>query len=288
MESLSIEECVQAIRAGEPLHASVNEDAFFVRIEDYVHFVATAIHNGHRMHPQLAAKCALSAEQRRYEEDPWTADLIAGLPITIVGNDSRFEYDLNRSPQACIHEQAWGQVVWRQPPDADERERSREKHRAFYQVLGALYERLESLHRRVLVWDVHAYNYRRPGMGEVPLFNIGTEQLDHERWQEAIEAWAERLARVDLPGIEVRVGIDEVFYGRGYHATFVCRNFHDTLVLPTEVKKVFMDELSGQPRPEVLKPLAGEFGRAAQEYATHFASALKAGIEDAGSGRQPE
>ena len=133
-------------------------------------------------------------------------------------------------------------------------------------MLGALYGKLESLHPQVLAFDVHSYNYQRPGMGDVPLFNIGTEQLDTHRWQPDIDRWAERLGRINLPGIAVRAAINEVFYGRGYQATVVGRHYHNTLVLPTELKKVFMDELTGKPRSDVLEQLHAEFEQAISEY----------------------
>ncbi len=103
-------------------------------------------------------------------------------------------------------------------------------------------------------------------MDDVPLFNIGTEQLDTQRWQPVIDQWAEKLGKISLPGIEVRATINEVFYGRGYHATFVGKNWRNTLVLPTEAKKVFMDELTGKPRTEVLEKLHAEFEQVISEH----------------------
>lgn len=270
MKAMNTETCCEAIRAGQTFHASVNDDAFFVKIEDYTHFVCTAIHNGHRMRPELLAKCALSEAERLYEEDPFTAEVIADQPITVVGNDSRFEYDLNRSPAECLYEEAWGKQVWRTPLSEAEKARSIAKHRDFYTVLGALYERLEALHPRVLAFDVHSYNFRRPGMGDVPLFNIGTEQLDTARWRGVIEQWAERLGRITLPGVEVRAAIDEVFYGRGYQATFIKEHYRNTLALPTELKKVFMDERSGEPDHEILAALRQALGAAIRDQAQAF------------------
>jgi N-formylglutamate amidohydrolase len=147
-------------------------------LKDYAHFACTAIHNGHRLRPELLENCALDDAQRLREEDPWTADIAANMPITVVANDSRYEYDLNRTPETCVYEEAWGQAVWKEPLSDVEKAASVAKHNAFYTVLGALYEKLESLHPQVLAYDVHSYNCKRPGMGDVPLFNIGTEQLD--------------------------------------------------------------------------------------------------------------
>jgi len=77
-----------------------------------------------------------------------------------------------------------------------------------------------------------------------------------------------------LPGIEVRAALNEVFYGRGYQATFVGERFRNTLVLPTEVKKAYMDELSGKPLPNVLEILQREFEQAITVHAQHHAVSL--------------
>ena len=266
MIELNTDECVAAIRNREALHASVNDGAFLIKIEDYTHFVCTAIHNGHNLRPGMVDKCALSEAERLREEDPYTADIVANMPITVVANDSRYEYDLNRPPETCIYEEAWGKAVWCKQLSDAEKATSVAKHNAFYTVLGALYGQLESLHPQILVYDVHSYNFMRPGMGDVPLFNIGTEQLDTQRWQSVIDQWAEKLGGVSLPGIEVRAAINEVFYGRGYQATFIGKNHRNTLAMPTEVKKAFMDELTGKPRPDVLEKLHAEFERVISEH----------------------
>ncbi len=262
MKDLSINECISAIRDGTIFHATVNDGAFTIKIEDYTHFVCTAIHNGHRLRPELLERCALSESERLREEDPYTADIAANMPITVVANDSRYEYDLNRPPETCVYEEAWGQVVWKEPLSEHQKAASLAKHGEFYTVLGALYEKLESLHPLVLAYDVHSYNYRRPGMGDVPLFNIGTEQLDTRRWQPEIDQWASQLDSIRIPGVDVRAGINEVFYGRGYQATFVGKHCPNTLVLPTEAKKVFMDELTGEPHAEILANLHTAFEQA--------------------------
>ncbi len=271
MIDLTHDDCIDRIAAGECFHARVDDGAFEVRIDAYVHFAATAIHAGHRLSPDLAGKCALNEAERLYEEDPFTDRLIEGLPITVCARDSRFEYDLNRPPAACIYEEAWGKPVWRTPLDDAQRERSLAKHAAFYQVLGALYRQLEARHPAVLTYDVHSFNYRRPGIGDTPVFNVGTEQIDMKRWQAQVEAWVAALGRISLPGIPVRVAVNEVFYGRGYHATFVREHLRNTLILPSEVKKVFMDETTGTPDPRVLDPLGEQFRHAIERHARAFA-----------------
>jgi N-formylglutamate amidohydrolase len=259
MEQMDVDGCIAAIRARKTFHASVDDGAFFIKIDDYANFVCTAIHNGHRLRAELLGRCALDDSQRLHEEDPYTADVVTNMPITVVANDSRYEYDLNRPPETCVYEEAWGQVVWSEPLSDAEKMCSLDKHTKFYTVLGVLYETLEKIYPQVLAFDVHSYNYQRSGMGNVPVFNIGTEQLDTHRWQGLIDQWAAGLGRIELPGVEVRAGVNEVFYGRGYQATFVAKQFHNTLVLPTELKKIFMDENSGQLYPGILEKLHEQF-----------------------------
>ena len=259
MKELTIEQCIATIHQQEVFHASVNDGAFFVKIEEYGNFVCTAIHNGHRLRPPLLAKCALDDAQRLHEEDPYTANVIANMPITVVANDSRYEYDLNRPPETCVYEEAWGQTVWSKPLSDTEKAQSLAKHTDFYRVLGALYGILETLHPQLYVFDVHSYNYQRPGMGDVPLFNIGTEQIDTNRWQPVVEQWCAGLNSFSLPGVDVRAAINEVFYGRGYQATFVKAHCTNTLLLATELKKVFMDEASGEPCNDILNNLQPQF-----------------------------
>lgn len=266
MIQLDVEDCLAAIRDRETFHASVGDGLCTVKVNDYVHYVCTAIHNGHRLRPDLLENCALDESERLHEEDPYTADVAANMPVTVVANDSRYEYDLNRAPDNCVYEEAWGKAVWKTPLGDDQRTASIARHHAFYSVLGGLYEQLERLHPQILVFDVHSYNYQRPGMGDVPLFNIGTEQLDTSRWQSLIDRWVETLQTIEVPGIEVRAAINEVFFGRGYQATFVNGHCRNTLVLPTEIKKVFMDECSGEVYPEILGRLQAEFERAIRSF----------------------
>ena len=56
MTELGIDDCLAAIREGKTFQASVNNGAMSVKIEDYTHFVCTAIHNGHRLRAGLVEK----------------------------------------------------------------------------------------------------------------------------------------------------------------------------------------------------------------------------------------
>jgi hypothetical protein len=58
---------------------------------------------------------------------------------------------------------------------------------------------------------------------------------------------------VQLPyGIPSTVGINDTFGGNGYFLKYITENFRNTLVLATEIAKVYCDELTGVIFPEVI------------------------------------
>jgi uncharacterized protein (TIGR02421 family) len=68
----------------------------------------------------------------------------------------------------------------------------------------------------------------------------------------------------------VRAATNEIFKGRGYLITHVNAHFDNTLVIPTEVKKIFMDESSGEVYPLVLEELKAGFKNSISETAAFF------------------
>lgn len=275
MNKITEAACLKAIKNGKLFHAVVN-DAFELKIDDYGFFVCTAIHDGHNIRKSLLDQCLLSSAERLYEEDPYTGEMISSMPITLIGLDSRYEYDLNRPPETCVYEQAWGQQVWSTKLSNQEKELSLEKHAIFYRVLDAIVTKIEELHGNCLIYDIHSYNHLRMVTEQSPpTFNIGTEQINTKRWGRVIKHWQKTLAMVDLPNIDTRSAVNEVFFGRGYLASFVKRNFKKTLVLPTEVKKVFMDELTGEPYPLVLNDLKAAFKEVILANALYFSKQHK-------------
>ncbi len=103
---MTIKEIINTIKSGKTFHAIAEDGSFTIKIDRYVPYVCTAIHNGSNLRHDLTNKIALDEYERWYEEDPHTADFITSMPITLVGNDSRFEYELNRKEP--IYEEAWG------------------------------------------------------------------------------------------------------------------------------------------------------------------------------------
>ncbi len=253
MLKLSEKACLTAIKKGQHFEGIV-EDAFEIKIEDYGFFICTAIHDGHNLREELSDICLLNETDRLYEEDPFTGEMIAAMPITLIALDSRYEYDLNRPTENAVYEEAWGKSVWKTPLSSSQKQASSERHALFYRVLEAIIKKIELLHGNCLVYDLHSYNHIRIEK-DTPTFNIGTEQLNTKHWGKVIKHWNKSLAMVQLPNLESRSAINEVFWGRGYLACFVRKHFKHTLALPTEIKKVFMDENSGEAYPLVLNEL---------------------------------
>ena len=232
--------------------------------------ICAAIHNGHRLRDELQKSFLLTKEERFYEEDPYTDELISSFPIQLIGNDSRFEYDLNRAKTLSTYfKTAWDKLVWQKPLSQKQRSVSHKKHEAFYNVLEAIIEMIEGQFNNAIVFDIHSYNYKRI-THDTPTFNIGSGQIDVERWGAVVEHFAKQLNRIELPNIDVRAATNEVFHGRGYLITHVNSHFDNTIVLPTEVKKVFMDEISGDVYPLVLEELKTGFKDAISETAAYF------------------
>jgi len=267
MQNLSLDEIIANIKQGICFEASYNDD-FFIKIQEYTPYVCTAIHAGSRMRSDLKDLCLLSENERYYEEDPHTDTFIQSMPLTLIGNDSRYEYDLNRDESSCIYDEAWGKKVWKRELTADERNTSLEKHRNFYKVVRALVEKLEEMYGASVVYDIHSYNYKRHKVSY--LFNIGIENIEIKRYNPQVSFWKKELMDIKVKKFSNDVSVNHIFYGRGYLLKFVKEEFNDTLVLATEVKKVFMDELTGQPFPLVIQSIAKGLKNAIIKNSQHY------------------
>lgn len=271
MQNLSIAQIVANIEQGICFEATHNDD-FFIKIHEYVPFICAAIHDGHRLRSSLEEVCLLSEDERYFEEDPFTGEFIQSLPITLVGGDSRYEYDLNRDEEHCIYDVAWGKKVWKEELSKEEREISLQKHRNFYLVVNALVTKLEAEFGASVIYDIHSYNHKRHET--TYLFNIGIENIDIKRYNSEISHWKRELLNVKVKRVKTEVSVNHIFYGRGYLLKFVKDNFENSLVLATEVKKVFMDEITGTPYPPIIQGLAKSFKKIIVNNSQHYINRL--------------
>lgn len=269
MQQLKISEIIKLIENQKTFEAIASDNSFKIKVNKYVPYCCTAIHDGSNLRASLKDKIAINEYGRWYEEDPFTGEFIGALPITLIGMDSRYEYDLNRSPENCIFEEAWGNKVWKKPLTASEKRISKQKHANFYKVVAALIGKLESLYGSCVIYDVHSYNFQRWDR-EVPLFNIGTERIDIAKFEPYIENWRQELSNIEIPGVINKTRINDVFYGRGYNLEFVTQNFPNSLVLATEVKKVYCNELTGEDYPKIIRELQQKLKIAILNNAQYF------------------
>lgn len=252
MRRLSIENIIALIQSETPFEAVSEDYSFTLKIEDYAPYVCGAVHDGHQFRKSLWENCLHTEYERWYEEDPCTREMVQSHPIVITGCDSRFEYDLNRPPETAVFDTAWGKQLWKSPLPDSERSHSLEKHANFYRVVHALIGKIESKHGRALVFDMHSYNWKR-WEREVPTWNLGTININTKRFGETASSWSRKLGNIDLPnGISSSSKINDTFQGNGHFLKYITANFDHSLVLATEIAKVYCDELTGIHYPEVV------------------------------------
>ncbi|PRP66415.1 N-formylglutamate amidohydrolase [Nonlabens agnitus] len=270
MNKMSIRQILNKIEHEETFHAVVDDYSFSIKIDDYVPYVCAAIHDGHHFDKRLWKKCLHTEYDRWYEEDPATGTMISMLPITIIAHDSRFEYDLNRDPKNAIYETAWGKTLWKTPLSEEEKDSALQKHENFYRVILQLIVKLEELFGTTVFYDLHSYNYKRWDR-KVPIFNIGTSNVDQIKYKLAIEQWKEILNKIELPiEQEVSCEINDVFQGNGFFLKYVTANSKNSLVLATEVSKIYCDEETGVVYPEVVHALKDKLKYYIQSHAYRF------------------
>lgn len=270
MQRLSIEDMILKIKSEEAFHAVASDYSFTIKIEAYVHHVCTAIHNGHQFRRELWDLCTHSEYDRWYEEDAATKPMIDTQPIVIAACDSRFEYDLNRAPEDAVFETAWNKKLWLKPLTEDMKAKSLEKHKDFYKVVHALMSKLEAKHGVCVVYDMHSYNWQRWDR-EVPTWNLGTTNIDNNEYGSDIETWRQSLSEIDLPrDIKSTAKVNDVFFGKGYFLKYITQHFKNTLVLATEISKIYCDELTGIVFPEVVSAVRNQLKPRIEIHAKQF------------------
>ena len=244
--------------------------------------VATAIHDGHELRPEVAAAVKLPDADRLREEDPFTGQAVTGVPTHVVVHRSRFEFDLNRGADGAVYEtpkQCWGLDVWKSPPDKALVARSLELHAGYYAMLKELLDEVAAGHPRFVLIDVHSYNHRREGpegaampQAEAPDINIGTFSMPREQWAFLLDPLIDAMSRFDFNGRRLDVRDNVAFQGKGEQTRFVHAHYPGRgCAIALEFKKFFMDEWTGEPFPEELAAM-----RALIDYAAAVATELLA------------
>lgn len=228
--------------------------------------IGTAIHDGHAISPHLVNQIVLDAAGRLREEDPFTAHFIADMPTQIVVHRSRFEVDLNRSPESAVYldpEQAWGLEVWHEKPDQSAISDLLRQHASYYRLLHHVLTQAEIQFGKFIVLDIHSYNHRRDGpespptdQNRAPDINIGTFSMDRERWAHVIEPFIASLRASLINGRHIDVRENIAFQGRGEQTRFIHEHFPSSgCAIAVEMKKIFMDEWTGKPDHSAIAEL---------------------------------
>ena len=230
--------------------------------------IATAIHDGHALRHEVAAAMALSEDDRLREEDPFTGQAVEGIPTHVIGNRSRFEFDLNRGEENAVYrtpDQSWGLKVWHDQPSDQMVRESLEIHRAFYRMMGDLLSEVAQRHSRFVLLDVHSYNHRRDGpdaaptdSAKAPEINIGTFSMPRGHWAPVLDPIIEAMRNFDFNGRKLDVRENVAFQGKGALTRFVHEKYPETgCAIAVEFKKFYMDEWTGMPNPDDLLAMKG-------------------------------
>ncbi|WP_146682013.1 N-formylglutamate amidohydrolase [Limihaloglobus sulfuriphilus] len=227
--------------------------------------VAAAIHDGHFVSPQAVSTIAISEDERLREEDPYTGIFARICRNRIIANYSRFEVDLNRPREKAVYikpEDAWGLKVWKDDVNQDIISSSLEKYDLFYRRAHKFFKEIEAGYGRFVVLDIHSYCHRRDGSGvdpapqrDNPDINLGTGNMNRALWSNIIERFIRDASSQRAGGRPLDVRENIRFKG-GYFSKWIHETFPQTgCCLAIEIKKIFMDEWSGQLYPEIFEDI---------------------------------
>ncbi len=234
------------------------EEALWSLARAHSPLIGTAIHDGHLLRGDLAARMKLDAAGRLREEDPFTAAFICDLGNRLVVHRSRFEVDLNRPRDGAVYlspEQAWGLDIWADPPGEAALKGLLGQHDGYYALLKAVLSDIERAHGRFVLLDMHSYNHRRAGpdappteQADAPDINIGTFSMDRAFWAPVVDAFMAALRAQPFAGRRLDVRENVAFAGKGEQTRFVHAHFpRSGCAIAVEFKKIFMDEWTGEP-----------------------------------------
>ncbi len=219
--------------------------------------LATAVHAGHELRPEVDALTALSDDERRLEEDPMTEVLASVGDHLFVTHASRFEVDLNRPTDEAVYrvpDDAWGLDLWTSGtlPEAIVRESLR-SHASFYEMMGGWLEELIQRHGHVLLLDVHSFNEREAtptddaDLAEFPDIDLGVTTADDDRFGPVIDSLRAGLRTIELTERSIDVRDNVRFPDGGNWPEWVFAEYGDSVCTITlEYKKAFMDEATGR------------------------------------------
>jgi hypothetical protein len=224
--------------------------------------ITAAIHDGHKIRSELQDYIYINEKDRLREEDPFTGRWLSISQNRITTEYSRFEVDLNRPAEKAVYltpEDSWGLQVWKTRLPQEIYKKSLEKHTEFYQTLENIIERLLVSNDKIVVYDLHSYNYRRNGPDKPPEpdelnpeINLGTGTLDREKWSSIIDRFIGDVRGYDFMGRKLDIRENIKFKG-GYFPKRLHQKYPENICcLSIEFRKFFMDEWTGTAFNEII------------------------------------
>ena len=217
--------------------------------------VCTAIHNGHSISEEVKNNLGIPEDIRLKEEDSNTGIFTNICNNRIIGRISRFEFDINRSPEKAFYlkpEDAWGYNVRKETPSNKVIETSLKQYDQFYMMAEKHFKQMEKRFGKFFVYDIHSYNHHRKGPDapyddpeKNPEIIIGTNNMS-EKWMYLVEDVQEDLLNFNYWGRQLDVRKNIKFPG-GFFSRWIHNNFPDSACcIAIEFKKIFMDEWTGE------------------------------------------
>ena len=217
--------------------------------------IATAIHEGHQVRPQILPYFNLTEQEREREEDPHTGFLAKITDNTIIVETSRFETDLNRPRNKAVYqkpEDAWGLKLYKKSLPRKIVEQSLQNYDRFYIELDHYITELLEKNEWLIVYDLHSYNHKREGIDRFaepdlnPEINLGTAHIDHSKWRAVLDRLVEVMRSYNYEGRHLNVQENVKFKG-GYFTQWLFEKFRARICpVAIEFKKFFMDEWTGE------------------------------------------
>lgn len=230
-------------------------ESSFTFLDEKLPLLATAIHAGHKLSPDMLEHCGIPEADRLREEDPFTDEAASLFPNSIVLASSRFELDLNRIKDKALYlkpEDCWGLPIQRDklPPHVIACLYS--EYEQWYGHLDFCVKRLLEQHPFIVVLDLHSYNHHRGGPDAPfdpqeanPDIILGRSNMS-ARYHKRVEALRASLDGQSWNGRRIDCRADVKFPG-GYLSRYLNAHYSDRLIcLAVEFKKLFMDEWRGE------------------------------------------
>jgi N-formylglutamate amidohydrolase len=197
-----------------------------IKIKDLTSpIIVAAIHSGHTIREELSKLLIIKESDRFREEDPYTDRWLTISNNIISPVNSRYEVDLNRRIERSVYrslEDSWGVQVWKESVPNQILQKSLEKHSEFYSKLESDIDKLLRYQKYIIVYDLHAYNYKRNGPDKMsedeilnPEINLGTATMNRERWSSIVDRFIDDVRGYNFKGLNLDIRENIKFRG-GY------------------------------------------------------------------------